>query len=127
MTSCVLDASAVLAYLHDEPGAAEVGKELDGAAVSAVNFSEAAAKLLERGASAAQARAVLESLQVAVVSFDESLAWLAAALRPVTQAAGLSFGDRACLATAQALGVRAVTADRRWARLRAGVQVQVIR
>lgn len=38
--SRVLDAAALLAFLHDEPGADGVGEALDGAMVSTVNWSE---------------------------------------------------------------------------------------
>ena len=127
MSSCVLDASAVIAYLHDEPGAGLVAAALEGAAISAVNLSEVVSKLLERGTSEDQARRATQDLHIAVVPFDEHLAYLAATLRPATRAQGLSFGDRACLATARRLAAPALTADRRWARLRVGVQVQVIR
>ncbi len=127
MSSCVLDASAVIAYLHKEPGAGLVAGALEGASISAVNLSEVVSKLLERSTPEEQARRATQDLHVVVVPFDEPLAYLAATLRPATRPLGLSFGDRACLATAQRLGVRALTADRRWARLRVGVQVQVIR
>ena len=62
-----------------------------------------------------------------MIGFNESLAYRAAALRQATRHAGLSLGDRACLATAQSLGVRAVTADRNWANLPPEIQVQLIR
>lgn len=127
MSSWILDASALMAALHREPGWEAVAAILSQAQISAVNLSEVGAKLLEKGLPEAQVGADLESLRLGVVPFDRSLAYRAAALRPVTRAEGLSFADRACLATAQALGARAVTADRRWARLRTGVQVEVIR
>jgi PIN domain nuclease of toxin-antitoxin system len=116
-----------MAYLHLEPGADVALGLLDAAVVSTVNISEVAAKLIERGASEVHARAVIEDVHVPPVAFDEELAHRAASLRTVTRSAGLSFGDRACRATAQALGARAVTADKRWARLRVGVPVNVIR
>jgi PIN domain nuclease of toxin-antitoxin system len=59
--------------------------------------------------------------------FDDALAYRAGLLRPATKAAGLSFGDRGCLALAQQLGVPALTADRGWARLSIGIPIRVIR
>ncbi len=44
----VLDASSVLAFLHDEPGAARVWSVLSQAVVSAVNWSEVVQKSLRR-------------------------------------------------------------------------------
>jgi PIN domain nuclease of toxin-antitoxin system len=46
-TKSVLDASALLVLLNDEPGAAEVTRYLPGAAISAVNLSEAISKLMD--------------------------------------------------------------------------------
>jgi PIN domain nuclease of toxin-antitoxin system len=49
MSEVVLDASAILALLNAEPGAAVVEEAVPGAVMSAVNLSEAVAKLAERG------------------------------------------------------------------------------
>lgn len=127
MTSSILDSSAVLAYLHHEPGFETVADLLDGAAMSSVNVAEVATRLIDRGVSREQAEQAIGNLSLGTISFDEPLAYRAAGLRGGTRGAGLSLGDRACLATAQGLGVRAVTADRSWSRLRVGVEIQIIR
>jgi len=60
--------------------------------------------------------------------FDVSQARIAGALRAPTESFGLSLGDRACLALAQALQAVAFTADRAWAGLKLDrVRVQAIR
>jgi ribonuclease VapC len=102
MNSCILDASAILAYLEGESGSPDVEKVLDEAGVSAVNIAEVASKLAERGAPANR-------------------------IRQTIQALGLSLGDRACLATALQHNVRAITADRHWKTLKVGARIQVIR
>jgi PIN domain nuclease of toxin-antitoxin system len=48
-------------------------------------------------------------------------------LREATRAAGLSLGDRLCLAAARARQARVLTADRSWAGLDVGVEIEVIR
>ena len=127
MSRCVLDASALLAWLHNEAGA-ERGLEAAGQAVmSAVNLAEVASKLIDKGLEAEQARVVLSSLGLEVTAFDESLAYRSAALRPATRGAGLSLGDRACLATAQQRKLKAVTMDRSWKKVAAGVEVEAPR
>ena len=59
----------------------------------------------------------------------ESQAQRSAELRLATRTAGLSLGDRACLALAAELGAPALTADRSWTGIAeaAGVAVQVVR
>jgi len=124
----VLDASAVLALLYREPGSEVVGPLLDGAVISAVNWSEVLTKLTQRGVDLALAEAVY-TLGVDIVPFNRADAERAAALWPAGRARGLSLGNRACLAVAQAeLGGTAVTADKVWTKLDIpDVTVQLIR
>ncbi len=127
VSRCVLDASAVLAYLHREAGHERIEPLMEEGVISAVNLSEVASKLAERGAREDSIRDILGELGLSAVPFDETLAYRAASLRRSTQALGLSLGDRACLATAALLGVRAVTADRAWEKLKLPVKVVVVR
>jgi ribonuclease VapC len=124
---CVLDASAVLALLHRERGAEVVRKALEHAALSAVNAAEVAAKLVRLGESEPDARADVAALGVEIVPFDGELAFLSASAGLTAPEHGFSLGDRACLATAQKLGVPAVTADRNWRVPGLGVSVRFIR
>jgi ribonuclease VapC len=64
---------------------------------------------------------------ISVEDFGKSDALSAAALQPSTAHAGLSPGDRACLALAQRLNVTALTADHAWTEVRLDVLVQLIR
>ena len=98
MSEIVLDASALMAVLREEPGAAGVEAVLDDAAISTVNLSEVQAKLVERGSPPEAAWSWLVDLDLDVIDFDASQARVAGDLRPLTRAHGLSFGDRACLA-----------------------------
>ena len=123
----VLDASALLALLQAEPGAARVAAALPRAAVSSVNLSEVVAKLADGGLPAEAVRASLAGLDLDVRPFDEGLAYEAGELRPATRAQNLSLGDRACFALARRLGAAALTADRAWAGVQVGVTVEVVR
>ncbi len=129
MSRAVLDASAILALLHDEPGAAVVAGAVADAVVSTVNLSEVVAHFARGGLSAPMIQAILGELPIEQIPFDEDQAWAAGLLSPQTRPAGLSLGDRACLALASRLGVRALTADRSWARIAAaaGIEIEVIR
>ncbi len=121
----VLDASAVLAVMLDESGATAV--ELDGALVSTVNWTEVAQRLVPLGVEprVLTARALASGLHI--VPFDLEQAERAAALFVPTRAAGLSLGDRACLALGQVAGGQVVTADRAWVGLDVGVDVVLVR
>lgn len=74
-----------------------------------------------------EAKSILDGLPFVRVPFDDDLAFRAAALYRPTQALGLSFGDRACLALAQSRQAIAVTAEQAWSRLGLGIDVRVIR
>jgi PIN domain nuclease of toxin-antitoxin system len=62
-----------------------------------------------------------------VVDFDAAQARVAGDLRSLTRAQGLSLGDRACLALAQALGLPVMTADRAWASLEVEIKIRTVR
>ena len=123
----VLDASALLALLHRETGADVVKQVLSTAAISSVNWSEVAQKSIERDLSMEPLRADLVEVGLDIVPFTVEDAEAAAELYQATRASGLSLGDRACLALAQRLGAPALTTDRRWADIRLGVEVLLIR
>jgi ribonuclease VapC len=125
LSDAVLDSSAVLAVILEEPGAEQVETLLPGAKLSAVNVGEVAAKLRDLGMPEATVETVLGGLQIDVRTHDREAALAAGFLRPATRGAGLSLGDRACLALAAALGAPAVTADRSWQTVAEAVGVDV--
>jgi ribonuclease VapC len=111
----VLDASAVLALMDGEPGQGAVAAVLPGALVSSVNLAEVVAKLAECGMPALEAHADALALGIDVVSFDGDRALEVGALRPLTRAAGLSLGDRCCIALARRRHATVLTTEARWA------------
>lgn len=123
----VLDASALLALLHDEAGAEVVEGLVERGAVSAVNWSEVRQRWIARELDVEGLRPDVEALGLTIVPFTADDAERAADFWPATRERGLSLGDRACLALAQRLRVPAVTADRAWLELELGVDVQSIR
>jgi ribonuclease VapC len=123
----VLDASAILAYLRDEPGADTVERAIArGAAVSTVNLSEVCAKLNDHGVTPKQSTQTIEDLALTIEPFLRPDAECAGAWRTSTRQFGLSLGDRACLALAYRLGTPAVTTDRAWEGLPLPVEVKII-
>ena len=123
----VLDASAVLALILRETGWERVRDALDDAMLSTVNYSEAVARLTDRGASEDIILGYFRALDIPLVEFDASVAFSAGRLWWQTRAHGLSLADSACLAIARHLGLPALTADQAWADLDIGVKVELIR
>jgi PIN domain nuclease of toxin-antitoxin system len=123
----IADSSAILALLKQEPFDKLDARRLFRATISAVNLSEVLERLCAGGLSESEADEAVAALNLRVADFDEAQARLAAHLRPRTRPAGLSLGDRACLALGLHLGRPVITADRVWTSLDIGVEVVVIR
>ena len=125
----VLDASALVAYARDEPGARIVSARLRSngrVLVSAVNWAEAAGKLREYRMTPAILRQALAAVETVIVAFAEADADDVGALTPRRRLLGVSLGDRAC--PALALSATALTADQSWSRLDLdGLVVELIR
>jgi len=136
--SVVLDASAFLAYLNQEPGAEEVAQLMvEGSFISAVNLAEVYSKVAEWGQDAHLLEEALVNQGllggvVEVVPFRPEDALPVAALRPLTKVQGLSLGDRACLALALRLGLPVLTTDTAWQKAAVqkaavGLEIRVVR
>jgi ribonuclease VapC len=86
-----------------------------------------AQKALDRQTEIEGLRQDLEALGLEILPFTAALAETTARLRSATRQAGLSLGDRACLALAAVLGLPAVTADRIWPDLGLPIEIRVVR
>ena len=129
MPRAVLDASAVLAVVLEEPGADVVVEALrSGAAISTVNVAEVAARLHQDGWTESEVALVFGTLGIEVLPFGPEAALLSGRLRTTTRHLGLGLGDRACLATGRVEGCSVLTSDRSWQELDvAGIDVRCIR
>jgi len=127
MIAEVLDSSAVLAVVLNEPGAGLVKTGVKGVGISAVNLAEVVSKLSDQLFGKDQIDLIVGGLGLQVAPFDESQAIVAGQLRRATRHLGLSLGDRACLALAIREKAAVITADRSWAGLDLGIEIKVIR
>ena len=132
MPTPVLDASAFLAYLRNEPGAAEIAEAIaGGVAICALNLGEVLSSASERGldpehlADELRESGLLDGA-ITVEPFTTADAIEVGRLRPITRDQGLSLGDRACLALARRLGAAAYTADSTWSAAQLDVELREI-
>jgi PIN domain nuclease of toxin-antitoxin system len=123
----VLDASAVIAFLQDEPGANVVALALqaDDCVVTAANHAEIIAKAIDRGADFESITSILADLDYRVVDITAADGVSAGRMRPLTRSIGLSLGDRLCIATAKRLGAKILTADRPWLTVTASLELDI--
>lgn len=126
MSSCVLDASAVLAFEREEPGAEVVGPALTGAVISTVTLAEVLFRYGREGVERPSLASDLERLGVQIEPFTVEDAQLQVLVHNTDARRSLSLGDRCCLAVALRLGLEALTADRYWAELGSPVRVRFI-
>ncbi|WP_019591846.1 MULTISPECIES: PIN domain-containing protein [unclassified Thioalkalivibrio] len=123
----VLDASALLAFLHDEPGGDSVARALDGGCVSTVNWSEVLQKALQRGVDVRGMQQEFMDVGLVFEPFTAQQAELAAQLWESSRRHGLSMADRACLALARDKALPVLTADRAWSQLDLDIEVRSLR
>lgn len=128
MSDVVLDASAVLALLRDEPGGEVVASYVGRAAISAVNLQEVAKELLREGATIGATRQVLDELGLDLHPHDRSAAYASAALYEQTKQHGRGLGDRTCMALGLQLSLPVLTADREWTNVKVeGLKIEQLR
>jgi predicted nucleic acid-binding protein len=107
----VLDSWALLAYLADEPAAAQIEKEWlsGGTAISAINLGEALyIRMRARGEDVAASE--IEAIREVTTVVDADWALIVTAAQ-VKARGGLSFADAFCVATAARLNAPLWTGD----------------
>ena len=124
----VLDASAILALVHNEPGADQVAEALPGSMLSTANLAEVVGKLVDAAIDASDLHTLLLSAGVTIEPFLAADAELAGAMRSVPGGRALSLGDRCCLAlTVRSDPPDVITGDRVWTELDLPIRVVLFR
>lgn len=133
MTRIVLDASAVLAMIFEEPGGERVDALLDAIElgsdaevfISSVNWCEILTRMQRENVAISGERLSAVLAGVELVPFAKAEAELTADFAHISRA--LSLGDRACLALAKSKQAVAWTTDRLWTECSVEVPVDLLR
>jgi ribonuclease VapC len=124
----VLDASAVLALIHDEPGADTVAAELSAAVFGTANLAEVIGNMVDAEIDTSRLRELLAASGVTIEPLLDEDAELAGAMRSIGGGRSLSLGDRCCLAlTVRSNPPEVLTADQEWADLDLPIRVRLLR
>ena len=118
MSKVVLDASALLALIKNEPGAKIVEELLGNIVMSSVNVAEVASILLDSDMSPEEAQEAIEPFVDSIIPFNLKHSIDCAALKKITKHLGLSLGDRACITLGIQLGLPIYAADKIWLELK---------
>lgn len=134
MNKIVLDASALLAFLRNEPGAQQVAAALENTAhISIVNWAEVLSKIAELGINCRETIKILEeqgilgqALVIEPVTEEDCIN--IANLKQSTKKLGLSLGDRTCITLGIRMKARIFTTDKNWQHLNlSNLKIEVIR
>ncbi len=115
----VLDSSALLASLQDEPGRDKVDDLIatQPCAIPMTCLSEVLARLGRDGIATEVARDAITPLGLIVLPFDDAVCDQTAKLEQQTRDTGTSFVDRSCIATGIVHDSMVFTADADWMQL----------
>jgi ribonuclease VapC len=123
----VLDASALLAYLKDEPGGNIVEVALAESVISSVNWAEVFQKSIAVGVAVDGMLDDLQALGMTIDPFTPEDAEVVGRLWVHTRPYGLSLADRACLSLGLRLRVPVWTSDRIWLNLSLDLEIRAVR
>ena len=128
MSRIVLDASAILAIINQEPGHEKLTPEaLSEAVACTVNLAEVQAKLVSRGWTPSDAWDDATSPIQEAIAFTAEHAQRSGDLALQSKRLGLSLGDRACLAVAVTLHCPVYTTDKLWKELKTTIKIHLLR
>lgn len=125
MSTVVVDASAILAAILGESGGDAVFDMLEDASVGTVNVAEVYTYAAINALPTDAIDAFFADTGIEIEPFSQQQAITAGELASVTRKAGLSLGDRSCLALAKLRNAEVLTADRPWQQVASAIGSKV--
>jgi len=123
----LLDTSAIIALLKKEPGYETLEEVIANSSISIINLSELVSVLTRSGIAENEIDEIIKDIIPEVTPFNEDIAINTGKLIKQTKDFGLSFGDRACIATGIYYNMPVYTTDKVWKDLRTLAKVIVVR
>ena len=114
MSKLVLDSSVILAAILGEPGGDLVFDQIEEALVGTVNVAEVYTYAAVNNFPTDAIDAFFSDTGIEIISHSFDQAIVTGKMAAITRKAGLSLGDRSCLALAQQMRADVLTADRPW-------------
>jgi PIN domain nuclease of toxin-antitoxin system len=122
----LLDTSALIALLNQEPGCKMVEEILVNSAISSVNLCELISILAKHNLLESEIEAITSDVVPEIIPFCKDIAIKAGKLTKISSQYGLSLGDRACIATAEYCGMDVYSTDKIWSKLDDKVQINIV-
>jgi len=127
ISKVILDASALLALIKNEPGASTVEDLLGQIVMSTLSLMEVATTLLQSDMTLQECEECLLPLISQLISFDTSHALLTASLTKQVKDKDLTLEARACLALGIKMNLPIYTANQEWSELKiTGIDISLI-
>ena len=120
MSSVILDSSALLALIHNEPGCDVVKPLLPNAVMSSINIAEVIGILGARYKMPQnEITEMIEELIQTIISFNTAQAYIVGEIEKINRAQklALSLADKACISLGELLNAPIYTADKAWAKV----------
>jgi ribonuclease VapC len=125
LSALVVDSSVILAAILGEAGGDVVYERIDEAVISAVNVAEVYTYAAVNNFSTVSIDAFFADTHIEIAVLSHQSAVKTGLLAAITKKAGLSLGDRACLALALERNAEVLTADRPWKKLEGELKLNI--
>lgn len=122
----VLDTSALIALLQNEPGSEVIKDKINKSIISSVSLCELITFLSRNQIEENDIDEIIENMVPEVIDFCSTVSTIGGKLIKITQDYALSLGGRACIATGLHYGLEIYTADKIWDKLNGKIKASIV-